>query len=356
MKNVFRIISFVLVLMLVFSLFSGCSNTTPSSASPTAQIATDAPGNSSSEPEASFNLVLGGIQSAEDTATLAMQKMAELVSEKSGGTVNIEVYPASQLGDATTQIEAVGMGSQDMFVDAGGFQSTFVPDKNAESMFFVFRDEDHYRAFLSSDLNKTMEDQFLNETGARIIANNWVRVPRCVASKKPITSLADFAGLKMRAPDIKAYLNSISALGASPTQIAWGETYLALKQGVVDASEGPVDQLYTMNFYEATMNVTMTNHLRDDLVVTINDKLFQKMSTNQQQALINAATEAGDWYSATCKDAAEKNIKLMKDAGCAFHEIDIEPLQEVILKKAQELENAGQWKTGLIAEIMAIGQ
>ncbi|MGE4354567.1 MAG: TRAP transporter substrate-binding protein [Oscillospiraceae bacterium] len=354
MKNSSRILSIILALMLMFSLFSGCSNETSAPANSSAQASTSP--DESAQPEQSFELVLGGIQSAEDTATLAMQKMADLVSEKTGGTVTISVFPASQLGDATTQIEAVGMGSQDMFVDAGGFQSTFVPDKNAESMFFVFRDEDHYRAYLESDLNKSMEDEFLAETGARIIANNWVRVPRCVASKKPITSLADFSGLKMRAPDIKAYLDSISALGASPTQIAWGETYLALKQGVVDASEGPVDQLYTMNFYEATMNITMTNHLRDDLVVTINDKLFQKMSAGQQQALIDAANEAGDWYSATCKEAADKNIELMKQAGCQFYDIDIAPLQEAILVKAQELEDAGQWRSGLIEEIMAIGK
>lgn len=335
MKKVYRILALTLafVLILSMSLLTGCSKS-----------------------DENFKLVLGGIQSAEDTATKAMEKMAELVSEKTGGTVTIEVYPASQLGDATTQIEAVGMGSQDMFVDAGGFQSTFVPNKNAESMFFVFRDEDHYRAFLESDLNMGMQDEFLSATGARIIANNWVRVPRCLATKVVVSSLDDFKGLQIRAPDIKAYLDSISALGASPVQIAWGETYLALKQGVVAASEGPIDQLYTMNFYEATMNVVMTNHLRDDLVVTINDVQFNKMSDSQQQALIEAANEAGDWYSKTCKEAADENMQLMKDKGCEFHEIDIAPLQEVILAKANQLEADGQWRAGLIADIMAIGQ
>lgn len=305
--------------------------------------------------EKNYKLVLGGIQSAEDTATLAMMKMAEIAKENSNGSITIEVYPASQLGNATSQIEAVGMGSQDMFVDAGGFQSIFVKNRNAESMWFLFRNEEHYRAFLSSELNAEMEEEFLKTTGVRILANNWVRVPRVLASKSPVRSVDDFKGLKMRVPDIKAYLDSSIALEAYPTQIAWGETYLALKQGVVDACESPLDQMYTMNFYDATMNITLTNHLRDNLVVCINDGLFSGMSENQKQILIDAAIEAGNWYSETCKEASERNVELMKKAGCQFYEIDQKSLQEKVLKKINELENQGQWAQGLAEQIANIG-
>ncbi len=306
--------------------------------------------------EKSYKLVMGGIQSAEDTATKAMMKMAEIVSERTNGSITIEVFPASQLGNATSQIEAVSMGSQDMFVDAGGFQSVFVKDKNAESMWFMFRDEAHYRAFLGSELNQRMEQEFLSATGVRIIANNWVRVPRVLASKQPVTSADGFKGLKIRVPDIKAYLDSSIALEANPTQIAWGETYLALKQGVVDACESPLDQMYTMNFYDATMNITLTNHLRDNLVVTINDSLFSGMSEAQKTALIEAANEVGDWYSETCKVAAENNVNLMKEKGCQFHEIDIVPMQGMILEKVYQLESEGQWTKGLADEILNIGK
>ncbi len=306
--------------------------------------------------EKSYALQVGGIQSAEDFATQAMKKMADLAKEKSGGSLTIEVFPASQLGDAMTQIEAVGMGSQDMFVDAGGFMSTFAKDKNVESMFFLFDNEAHYRKFLASDTTKDIEDKFLKATRARVIARNWVRVPRCIASKKPIKELADFAGLKMRVPDIKAYLDSIKALGAAPTQVAWGETYLALKQGVVDAAEGPLDALYTMNFYEATKNITLSNHLRDNLVVTINDGKFSGMSEAQRKALVDAAAEAGDWYSAKCKEAAETNVQKMKDAGTAFFEIDIVPLREAVLKRARELEVGGAWTKGLLDKVLASGK
>ncbi len=303
--------------------------------------------------EKQFAMQVGGIQSSEDFATQAMRLMADLAKEKSGGSITIEVFPASQLGDAMTQFEAVGMGTQDMFVDAGGFISTFVKDKNMESMFFLFDSAEHYQAFLDGPVTRDIEDKLVQNTGARVIAHNWVRVPRCIASKRPLNSIDDFVGLKMRVPDIKAYLDSIKALGASPTQVAWGETYLALKQGVVDAAEGPLDALYTMNFYEATKNIILSNHLRDNLVVTINDAKFASMSDAQRKALVDAANEAGTWYSGKCKEAADINVEKMKAEGCQFFEIDTKPLREAVLKRARELEAEGYWTKGLLEKVVA---
>ena len=131
-------------------------------------------------------LKVGGIQAVEDFSTQAMNKLAELAKAKSGGTIEIQVYPASQLGAATNQIEAVSMGSQDMFIDAGSFMATFVPDKNVESMFFTFRDEDHYRKYLNSDIMKGFEDKFLQTKGVRVVANNWVRIPRSTDRKSVV--------------------------------------------------------------------------------------------------------------------------------------------------------------------------
>lgn len=87
----------------------------------------------------SFDITAGGIQAAEDTVTLAMQKMADEVKEKSGGTITITVSPAAQLGDATSQMEAVSLGTQEMFVDAGSWLSTFVDDAQVTSMFSCLR-------------------------------------------------------------------------------------------------------------------------------------------------------------------------------------------------------------------------
>jgi tripartite ATP-independent transporter DctP family solute receptor len=275
-------------------------------------------------------------------------------SEKSGGTLTVEVYPASQLGNAISQIEAVSLGSQDMFHGSGTWVATYVEDRGVAGMFFVFQNAKHFNNYVESDLMKDVENQFLNKLGVRIISNNWRVVPRCMASKKEIRTVDDMKGVKFRVPDIKAYLDSVTALGSSPTQVAYGETYLALMQGVVDACEGPFDNLYTMKFYEAAKNVIMTEHIHDNYVVMINERRFNSLSPNQQKALVEASNEAGVFFNAEVTALIDTYTKLMKDNGGNFIEVDKAPFTEAVGAKIKELEANGAWKKGLFDAIQAL--
>ena len=105
-------------------------------------------------------LKVGGIQTTEDPSTQALYKMAEIVEEKSGGRLKMDIYPASQLGSANAQVEAVSMGAQDMFVDAG-WLGTYIPSKTIDAMWFIFEDADHYANYINSDVNKAMEEELM---------------------------------------------------------------------------------------------------------------------------------------------------------------------------------------------------
>jgi tripartite ATP-independent transporter DctP family solute receptor len=296
-------------------------------------------------------LRLGGIQPAEDISSRGMERFAKNVAEKSDGTIEIQVYPASQLGNATAQMEAVGMGSQDMFIDASGFVGTFLKDRQIDAMFFIFRDAAHYKAFMDSDLNKALEEDFRKQTGIRILSNNWYRAPRSFVTKNPVTAQS-FEGLKVRVPDIKGYLESIAAIGARPTQIAWGETYLALQQGVVDAAEGPADSLYSMKFYEAAKNIIVTNHIRDCLELMINDKTWGRLSPEQQKIIVDAANEAGGWYTSQVNTTVESSFKAIREGGGIITEIDVGPLREKVSKRIEAIEAEGSiWRRGLYRDI-----
>ncbi len=316
------------------------------------------PGREGKKPgeEKKTTLRIGGIQSVEDAASEGMALMAKIAAEKSKGSLEVQVFPASQLGNAISQIEAVSIGSQDMFVDASGFLAQFVPDKNVETLFFTFQSEDHFRKYLGSDLNKRMEEDFLQKKGVRIISNNWLRASRVFASKRDIRKAEDMQGLKTRVPEIKGYLESVAALGAKPTQIAWGEVYLALTQGVVDACEGPQDSMYTMKFFEPTKRIILTNHIRDNLVVLVNERRFKGLSDAQRDALTAAAAEAGDWYTKTIKERVKGFFDKMRAAGTDIHDIDTTGMRERMREAAAKLEGAGMWKSGLYRAIQALAK
>jgi TRAP-type C4-dicarboxylate transport system substrate-binding protein len=188
----------------------------------------------------------------------------------------------------------------------------------------------------------------------RIISNNWFRAPRSFVAKNAFNAQT-IEGMKVRVPDIKGYLESIAAIGGKPTQIAWGETYLALQQGVVDAAEGPADSLYSMKFYEAAKNVIVTNHIRDCLELIINDKTWDRLSAEHQKILVEAANEAGDWYTAQVNATVETAFKNIRAGGGIITEIDAGPLREKVSKRIEAIEAEGSmWRKGLYQEIQNI--
>jgi len=311
-------------------------------------------GGGGSAEETPVTLSVGNIQSMDDVATSALHRMSELAYEKSGGTITIEVYPASQLGSAISQIEAVSLGSQDMFQGSGTWLGTYVDDRNAAGMFFVFDDLDHFRSYVESDLMADVEEQFRQLLGVTTIANNWLIAPRSMASTVPVHTVDDLAGLRFRIPDIRAYLDSVNALGAVPVQIAFGETYLAMIQGVVEITEAPFDNLYTMNFYEAGQNIIMTEHIYDNYVVIINENTFNNLSANQQQALIAAAVEAGVFFNTELAEMVGVFRESMIAGGANFIYVDKSSFAAAVEVKMRELEAEGAWREGLFDEIRAL--
>ena len=302
-------------------------------------------------------LKVGGIQTTEDPSTQALYKMAEIVEEKSGGRLKMDIYPASQLGSANAQVEAVSMGAQDMFVDAG-WLGTYIPSKTIDAMWFIFEDADHYANYINSDVNKAMEEKFRQMLNIRIIASNWYRAPRSFATKTPINSLADFDGMVIRIPELAGYVESVAALGGKSTQVAWGETYLALQQGVVDAAEGPIDNLYSMHFYEAAPNITISNHLRDSMQVMINDAKFNSLDEDLQQILVDAALEAGDWYSTQIQEVINQSVEAMIEGGANVKEMPpevLDQMRDIMTERIKALDAEGKyWETGLYARIEAL--
>jgi tripartite ATP-independent transporter DctP family solute receptor len=296
-------------------------------------------------------LKLGNIEAPTNPASLACERMSKLVEQRSNGRLKIEFFPASQLGNAITQIEGVMMGSQDMFQGAAEWMAQFEKDYNILALGFGFRDQKHLQAFFKSPLNKEIKERLQKDRGLRIIAENWDRTPRVLLSKKPVYSPKDLQGIKMRVPEIEMYLKVWKALGTQPTQVAWGETYLALMQGVVDAMEGPFDTLLAMKFFEAAPNISLTNHLITASSVSINDKKFMSLPKDLQDILLVSAKDAGDYFTQLGIETYDKDKKEMESKGAKFVVVDRKPFQEKMIPLIKELEDQGKWSKGLYQKV-----
>ena len=299
-------------------------------------------------------LRLGGVHAPNSFETRALEKFAELAKEKSGGAVQIKVYPAGQLGDARTMIDMINTGAIDMFANVADWDQHFVKDFAILSMPFVFRDLAHLKAFQASDLYKGMVGKLLSEHNVRVLADNWYRPPRVLLTRKAVTSIADVKGLKLRMPDIEAFVKTWTAFGAKPTIIPFAEAFISLKTGVVDGMESPLSSIYSQKFYQVAPFITMTNHGMAPFNVLMSETSFKKLSTKDQGVILAAAREAGDYYVAEIdKKFAPQKAEMIK-SGATFTDIPLAPFADKARAVAEEFEGRGMWTPGLFAKIQAM--
>lgn len=302
-------------------------------------------------PDEVIELSLGTKMPDETSEGQAFNYFADLVEEKTEGTVKVNVFPAEQLGTGTTQIDNMIMGTQDMYAEGIGYFKDFDPRLEVASIPYLFQDFQHYQDFNKSEVGQEINENLI-EQGMRIIntERNFVRGPyRVLLSTHPIESLEDVEGLKVRSHESAIYADAWSYLGANPTVIAWTETYLAIRQGTVDAVISPISLVRGMNFAEVAPYMTLIDEYPQDVAIVIAEESFQKLTEDQQQALVDAANEAGEYGEELALESVEEDIEFMKDENkLEIIEIDNAKWSEFMDDFHYQLEEDGILEEGLV--------
>ena len=303
-------------------------------------------------------LTWGATSPIGDLATIAMEKVVKLVEERSGGTLKINYFPASQLGTAMTQMEMVIKGNIDMFTEAQNYLADWgAPKSGMTSISFQIPSKEGYLRLLKSDLFKSWLDDFQKATGVRTLAWNWVRPPGQVASNIPVYKLEDMKDLKVRTLPSEISLAGMRALGARPTAVAYDEVYLALQQGVVDATVCTTEVFYTMKWYEVTKYLLMLNTSYVSYAIWMNEKSYQSLSPEHQEILTTACNEVGEWYSAEIDKLVEEYIDKMIAHGVTIITYPPEEyarFAEASAKDARRYIEAGTWTEEEFEEYLRI--
>ncbi len=314
-------------------------------------------GESNGSSSETVKLKLGTKMPADNPEGKAFQKFAELVKEKSDGSIIVDVYPSEQLGKGTTQINNMLSGNQDMYAEDAVYFSDYDNRLQLSAIPFLFRDFEHFQKFNTGPIGEEI-NQNLIEQNIRILntKRNFQRGPnRVLLSKEPVKNLKDVKDLQLRSFESKTYSDAWKHLGASPTTVAWTETYLALKQGTVDAVVSPSSLVSSMNFAEVAPNMTMIDEYPQDIVLTINNEKYESLSEEQQKILTEAANEAGEIGTKLAKDASEEMIEnLTEEEGLKTFEINKEKWTNEMKPFFESLEDGGTLPEDIVDEIMSI--
>lgn len=300
-----------------------------------------------------YVLKLGILSAAGGLEDQAVQKIAAVAAEKSGGQLEVQVFPAAQLGNFVSQMESLAMGTQAMLWGDLGWLGNFVKDYQIQIMPYAFRSQAHLDKFMDSQLALNLEKQ-LEGKGYLLLSKHAYQLPKVTVSKKPIFSPDDLKGIKMRLPEWPIAMKAWEALGTNVTIVSWGEVYLALAQGVADAMECGFEFIYPAKFNEVAKYITRTNHLFGCRGAIIGKVSYGKLPAEMQKALKEACLAGEKHYNTLVEQARVEHTKKILASGANIIEVNTIPFMEKVLPIVDTLENEGFWSKGFYQKIQEI--
>lgn len=236
----------------------------------------------------------------------AMVIMDEQLSELSGGTMRIEIYPNEQLGTERQCLELLQIGSLGMTKVSVGTLENFSPKMKLFGLPFLFRNQAHAQKVMEGDIGKEL---LLSAQKYRLRGLTYFDAgSRSFYTKeKAINSPDDLKGMKIRVMPSVTAVEMVKQLGGSPTPISWGELYSALQQGIVDGAENNLPSFHLSRHYEVCKFYSLDEHTVLPDVLIMGTKVWERLSTQQQQwvqeAAIVSATEQQKLWSASEEEA-----------------------------------------------------
>ena len=260
---------------------------------------------------ADFVFKLGHIADPENPYAKGAEKFAQLVKEKTGGKVEIQVFPSSQLGNQRDLVEGTQFGTIDFTMTSTAVLGNFLPQIAVFDLPFIFRDVQHaYKALDTVGMEIAQKLQ-----GMKLLAYYENGVRHMTNSKRPIRKPEDMKGLKIRVMEQPIYIEMIKALGGNPTPMAFGELFTALQQGVVDGQENPAAHIYTARFFEVQKYISLTAHTYSAEPMLVSLAAWNKLPKELQEKVQAAANESKDWQRDLCRQLEEGYWTKIKESG-----------------------------------------
>lgn len=237
------------------------------------------------------------------------------IAKRTNNKYQIEVFPASQLGNENQINEALTLGTVDMIYTGVAFAGSIHKPLAITNAPFVLRDFDHWKAYRESKLFRDIAAGYEAKTKHKVVSLTYYG-QRHVTANREIKKPDDMKGMKLRVPPAPLFLMFTKSVGANATPIAFAEVYLALQQKTVDGQENPLPTIMAKKFYEVQSHIMLTGHITESLLVMVGGHVWGKLNDAEkktfQEVLLQAASKATDQIRASELKLADEFRKLGK--------------------------------------------
>ena len=255
---------------------------------------------------------------SEDYPTVeALRYMGRLIADHSAGRHQIRVFHSRQLGEEKETIEQTRVGAIDLNRTNVALIGTFVPAMNVLAMPFLFRSIEHMQKVLDGPIGTAILDSFepfgfvgltFYDSGARSIYN----------SVRPVRSVADMKGLRLRVQQSELMSDMIKALGADPIELPYGQVRTGLATKLVDGAENNWPSFVTTDHYKYAGYYTLTEHTMGPEVLVMSQKAWESLSAEDRKIFREAAIESSHFMREKWKDLEERSRRQAESAGVAI--------------------------------------
>lgn len=300
-------------------------------------------------------LQIGFENSISEPVGKGLTKWKELVDERGDGSIRIELFPDSQLGNKTDLIDQMLLGEPVITLADGAFFADYgVPDMGIVFGPFLFDNWDQCWKLINSGWWKEQSDK-LAGMGLRILAANWAYGVRHTLTTKQVKSVADLKGLKVRVPTNQIQTKGFEVLGATPVGMSLGDVYTALQQGTIDGGENPLSTLYGRKHHEVAKYLCLDGHVYNFTNWIMSESLFSSLTPAQQKLLLETGRDAGIFNNKLQAESDAYYLDLMKKEGVTAYEPTAAE-KEGFKKAAEAFYTQGAsfgWSDNLFATVKA---
>ncbi len=294
------------------------------------------------------SMMLAGVAQAETVLSFGTQEneasamyqgmlaMDEALKEVSGGEMSLKMFPSSTLGDFKAMVAQTQAGELDLVMTGYPDMSYIIPELKLIGAPYVVSDYDHLKELIAGDFGQKMDAAF-TEQGVKVL-DVWYLGTRHTTSNKPINSLEDMKGLRLRTPNVPFLIAFAENTGASPAPVAFAEVYLALQTNQVDAEENPLPTIEAMKFYEVQDHIALTGHFVASSAIQVGTQTWDKLSDEEKGWLQEAIMKGGEVANKIVMDKEESLIADFEGKGLTFTRPDTGPFRDAMQPYYDELE------------------
>jgi TRAP-type transport system periplasmic protein len=251
---------------------------------------------------------------------MGMEKFAELVDQKSGGKLKVQVFPGGALGSDQANVSSLQGGTLEMSSMNSGIFASLVKDFAIYDFPFLFGTPKEADAVVDGGFGRSMHAK-LEDKGLVGLGYYELGFRQLTNSRRPIARVEDIAGLKLRVIPNPINVDWVTALGANPTPLPFPEVYAALEQKAIDGQENPVATIKGAKLFEVQKYMTLTNHQYNPQSIVVSKKFWDTLSAAEKKVLQDAATESIAYQRTQSRAALQAGLEDLKKGGMQVTEL-----------------------------------